>query len=182
MRARNLFKAAAVISIALACLSIKCYCAEHPEHPTGKQKPALTKEQLADAIEAYIKKGADANGNFSITDEKTGEKIPMKLEKVHRERLAKVGAEEYFACVDFKCPEGKVYDVDFFMKGTAKDNLTFTEFMIHKVDGKPRYTWHEENGVWKRKPVESAEQPKEKPKAEPNEPKEKPKEHPEHPK
>jgi hypothetical protein len=171
MYGKNFFKTAAVVSIALACISIKCYCAEHPEHPTGKQKPAgLTKDQLADAIEAYIKKEAAANnGNFPITDEKSGEKLQLTLERVHRERLARVGDDKYFACVDFKNTKGTIYDVDFFMKGTSKENLTFSEFMIHKVDGKARYTWHEENGVWKRKPVESAEQPKEKPKAEPNE-------------
>jgi hypothetical protein len=165
MICKNLFKTAAVVSIALACMSVKCYCAEHPEHPTAaKPKPAgLTKEQLAEAIEAYIQKGVDANGNFAITDDKTGEKLQMKLVKVHRERLARVGTDQYFACVDFKSTEGKMYDVDFFMKGTAKDNLTFSEFMIHKVDGKPRYTWYEEKGIWKRKPVV------ERPKAEPNE-------------
>jgi hypothetical protein len=168
MSGKNLFKTAAVISIALACLSIKCYCAEHPEHPTSKPKSAgLTKDQLADAIEAYIQKEAAANdGNFPITDEKTGEKLQMKLERVHRERLAQVGPDQYFACVDFKSTEGKMYDVDFFMKGTAKDNLTFSEFMIHKVNGKPRYTWYEEKGVWKRKPVveHSQAEPNEKPK------------------
>ena len=163
-----LFKSAAVVTaIAVVCLSAKCYCAEHPEHPTGKAKPAgLTKEQLADAIEKHIQKVAASNdGNFPITDEKTGEKLQMTLVKVHRERLAKVGADQYFACVDFKGSNAKLYDVDFFMKGTSKDNLTFSEFMIHKVEGKPRYTWYEENGVWKKKPVEAAE----KSKAEPNE-------------
>ena len=183
MSVKNLFKIVAVSAIVLAYLSINCYAGEHPEHPTGKEKPAgLTKEQLADSIEAYIQKAAaDNNGNFPVTDEKTGEKLQMKLINVHRERLSKVGPEEYFACVDFKSAEGKMYDVDFFMKGSSKDNLTFSEFMIHKVQGKARYTWYEENGVWKRKSVE--EKPKEKPKEEPNEPNEQPKEHPhEHPK
>ena len=175
MSIKNLFKVAAVSAIVLACLPNNCYCGEHPEHPTGSQKPAgLNKNQLADAIEAYIQKEAAANdGNFPITDEKTGEKLQMKLEKVHRERLARVGTDEYFACVDFKGSNGKMYDVDFFMKGTTKDNLTFSEFMIHKVEGKARYNWYEENGVWKRKPVE--EKTKEKSKAEPNE---QPHEHP----
>ena len=180
MSIKNLIKIATVSAV-IAFMLINCYAAEHPEHPKGKEKPAepkLTKEQLAEAIEAYVQKEAEANdGNFPVKDEKTGQTIQMKLEKVHRERLSKVGPDEYFACADFKGYDGKKYDIDFFMKGTSKENLAFSEFMIHKVDGKERYTWHEEKGVWKRKPVE--ETPKEKSKAEPNDkPKEHPKEHP----
>jgi hypothetical protein len=106
---KNLFRIAAVTAIVLSSLSINCYSGEHPEHPTGKKKEAkLNKEQLADAIETYIQKEAAANdGNFPIADEKTGEKLMMKLVKVHRERLSKVGADEYFACVDFKSDKGK---------------------------------------------------------------------------
>ena len=185
MVGKNLFKVAAVVAAALACMPMSG-CREHPgEHPSASQGSDLTKEQLADAIEAYIQKQAAAHdGAFPIVDEKSGQDLHLTLIRVHRERLAKVGADHYFACVDFKSPEGKVYDVDFFMKGTDKDNLAFSEFMIHKEDGKERYTWYQENGIWRRKPVGEAGQPAEKPKEQPKEhPTEHPTEHPsEHPK
>ncbi len=178
MSGKNFFKIVVVWVIALACLSVNgCKKREHPaEHPkTEEKKAGLTKDQLADAIEAYINGQAAANeGYFPIMDEKTGQQLQMTLVKVHRERLAKVGEDQYFACVDFQTPEGKLYDVDFFMKGPDKDNLTFSEFMIHKENGKERYTWYEEDGIWKTKPVEveAVEPPAEQPKEEPNEPNE----------
>lgn len=201
MAGKNLFKIVVVLAIALACLSVNgCKKHEHPkEHPSNnEQKSGLTKEHLADAIEAYIRNQASTNeGYFPITDEKTGQQLQMTLVRVHRERLAKIGPDHYFACVDFKTPEEKLYDVDFFMKGPDKDNLTFSEFMIHKVNGRERYTWYEENGTWGKKPVEMTEQPIEQPKEEPNnptphngdpnepnepnKPPEHPREHPEHP-
>lgn len=163
MSGRNLFQILAVSVFALACLSISgCKMYEHP----GKheKKVSLTKDQLADAIEAYIQKTSAAHGGyFPISDEKTGRQLQLTLVKVHRKKLAKVGPDRYFACVDLKSTEGNLYDVDFFMQGPDKDSLTFSEFMIHKENGRERYTWHEKKGIWTRKPVEAAEHPHEHP-------------------
>ena len=151
---------------------------EHPgEHPGGKKNaPSATKDQLADAIEAYVsEQAAKSNGYFIAKDDKTGEQLKLKLDKVHRKRLANVGKDTYFACADFTTDAGKVYDLDVFMTGTTKDNLKFSEFSVHKVAGKERYTWHEKDGVWTKVPVEEkpgTEHPKE-------HPEEHPKEHPE---
>lgn len=115
-------------------------------------------------------------------DEKTGEMLKLKLDRVHRERLSRVGENTYFACADFITPDGKVYDLDVFMEGTDKDNMKFSKFTIHKEAGKERYTWYEEGGLWKQKLVAEAaeEHPKEKEKEHPEEKeKEPPKEHPE---
>lgn len=201
MFGRNFFKTVAVLAIVFAYLSI-CGCkkhehpAEHPsEHPTaGAKKAAPSKDGLADAVEAYVEKEAAAYGGYFLAlDEKTGQELKLTLDKVHRARLSKVGKDTYFACADFRTPEGKIYDLDVFMKGPDKDNLTFSKFSVHKEDGKERYTWYEEGSIWKKKPmVEAAEPPAEKPKEakaaeEPKEhpsehPEEKPKEHPsEHP-
>lgn len=150
---------------------------EHPaEHPKGGgAKSSLTRDQLADAIEAYIaNESAGTKGLYTIEDDETGEKLRMMLHKVHRDRLSKVGKKEYFACADFKGDNGKMYDVDFFMTGTTKENLKFSEFSIHKVDGKERYTWHKKGDRWIKKP---SGQGGEHPKGE--HPKEHPGEHPE---
>ena len=135
---------------------------EHPsEHPKGEG--GLDKDELADAIAEYVQEKADEQGGyFIVTDDVTGEELKLILDKVHRKRLSKVGKNEYFACADFINTDGKVYDLDVFMKGTTKDDLEFSKFSVHKIDGKARYTWYQEGGVWKKKYAddEGAEHPK----------------------
>ena len=163
----------------LTFVHLGCKKHEHPsEHPVeGEVKAGLTKDELADAIEAHVNEIAVAQGGyFTVVDDKTGEKLELLIDKVHRERLSKVGEDLYFACADFVTPRGKVYDLDVFMKGKSKDDLVFHEFMIHKEAGKERYTWYEHGGIWKRESVNSeVEHPKEHPKEHPEEP---PVEHP----
>lgn len=129
---------------------------EHPkkeEHPKGETTP-LTKEDLATAIEEYVKKDANQRGGyFLVYDDKAKKPLVLSLEKVHKERLATIGTNVYFACADFKTPEGKIYDLDIFVKGVDKHHLEVTQITIHKESGKARYTWYEEKGVWKKKPT-----------------------------
>jgi len=175
--------AGVVLAIMGVSFLVGCRRAEHPEN-AGKSG-GLTKDQLADAIEGHIQMEAAAHdGAFPISDERSGQQLHLTPVKVHRDKLTKVGQDRYFACVDFKAPDGKLFDVDFFMDGPDKEELTFSKFTIHKEDGKERYTWHEEGGVWKQKPVEAVEEPKEEPpKQSQKQPAEQPKEHPsEHPK
>lgn len=128
---------------------------EHPgEHPTEHPKGGgnIDKDELADAIAEYVQeKTEEQGGYFVVTDDKTGEELKLTLDKVHRKRLSKVGEDEYFACADFMSDKGKMYDLDVFMTGTAKDNLGFSKFSVHKVEGKARYTWYQKDGVWKKK-------------------------------
>jgi len=79
--------------------------------------------------------------------------ILEEIDKVHRARLSKVADDKYFACADFTTKDGKVYDLDVFMVGPDKDSLEFSEFSVHKEDGVERYTWYEEDGLWKKKDV-----------------------------
>ena len=154
------------------------------ERGNGDGKIAITKDALADAIEGYVMEQAElGDGYFIVTDDITGEELKLTLDKVHRKRLARIGPDEYFACADFMATDGRVFDLDVFMKGTDKDNLEFSQFMVHKVEDKERYTWFEEEGVWKRKFIyEPEEHPREHPTEDPEEhPKDK-REHPtEHP-
>jgi len=130
--------------------------AEHPqEHPAEHPSEAITidKDNLAVAIEQFVEQDAALKGGyFLVVDDKTGEVLKLKLDLVHKERLASLGDNTYFACADFKTPKGKTYDLDIFMKGKDLDDLKVTEIMIHKEKGKERYTWEESEGVWKRVP------------------------------
>ncbi len=128
---------------------------EHPEeHPTEGEKSAagaVTKEVMAEAIKSYIQNDVTMKGGyFLVYDAKANTPLALTLEKVHRDRLSKVSEGLYFACTDFKASDGKMYDLDFFMKATDK-GLQVSEIMIHKEAGTPRYGWVEEGGVWKRK-------------------------------
>ena len=162
-------------------LIVGCKDQEHPtEHPAehpkeSAQMATITKDELGDAIEAYIQKESASHGGYFVAyDEKAGKELRLTLDKVHRERLSKVGKDLYFACADFKTPEGRIYDLDVFMTGTDKDNLVFSKFSIHKEAGKERYTWYQQSGIWMKRIVgEPVESP-------PREPlKEHPTEHPE---
>lgn len=126
---------------------------EHPEHPTTV-KSDIDKDSLAKAIKDYVKRDTELRGGyFMVYDQKAEKTLALKLVLVHKARLSKVAKDVYFACADFKAPDGKVYDLDIFMKGNSMDNMKVTEISIHKEEGKPRYTWQEKGGIWTKNPV-----------------------------
>jgi hypothetical protein len=124
---------------------------EHPEHPTDKKaaKKGYTVDDMDKAIRAAIA-AKETNGVYQLKD---GDKTwDLKLDKVHRERLARVDEKTYFACTDFKSADNHTVDVDFFMKDDG-EKLVMTDATLHKVDGQPRYNWQEKDGYWVRVPV-----------------------------
>jgi hypothetical protein len=148
------------VFLALLALASWAIAAEHPaEHPEEQHgsKPGITKGELGDAVRDYVEKDSALKGGyFLVYDKKAGESLALSLLKVHEDRLSSIGRDVYFACADFKTPEGKVYDLDIFMKGHDKDNLAVTEVSVHKEAGVERYTWREEGGVWKKSHMEGS--------------------------
>ncbi len=154
------------LAVALAFVAGKVAAQEHPqehpkEHPTAKKtdKKAQADVSMADlsaAIKNYVAKDAELKGGYYLVYDPVNKKtLELTLDKVHEERLSKVVDGVYFACADFKASDGKIYDLDIFMKGD-KSKLQVNEVTIHKEAGNPRYGWVEENGVWQRKTAESA--------------------------
>jgi hypothetical protein len=124
---------------------------EHPEHPKSSSKQ-LSVGELSEAVKGYIDNESEKHdGYFEVEDPLQKKTLKLKLEKVHDDRLSALGNDVYFVCADFKGTDGNVYDIDIFMKGKSKDNLTATDIKVHKQNGKARYTWYEEGGVWKTK-------------------------------
>jgi len=132
------------------------------EHPTGSKTTAsitpqivqgekITLQNLARAIESFVEADINLRGAFLVIDPSTNEVLKLYLEKVHKERLSHVGDDVYFACADFNADDGKVYDLDIFLRGTNTDELTVTEITVHKEDGQARYGWMEQDGVWIKK-------------------------------
>lgn len=124
---------------------------EHPEHPesSGKQ---LNVKQFSEAVKAYVEKESQRHdGYFEVEDPVQKKTLKLKLDKVHDDRLSALGNDVYFVCADFKATDGNIYDIDIFMKGKSKNSLIATDTKVHKQNGNARYTWYEEDGVWKTK-------------------------------
>jgi len=144
--------------VGLAGFGIPVAAQEHPkEHPKGQEHPkpgakaGLTKDELADAITAYVNnEAAKSGGSFMVDDPVQKKKLSLTMTKVHKDRLSQLDKDTYFLCADFAGNDGATYDLDVFMKGPDKDHLQTTEVSVHKKDGVERYTWHEEGGVWKK--------------------------------
>lgn len=119
----------------------------------------VSKEDLAKAIEAYVKKDTSLKGGFFVVYDRVAKKpLALSLVKVHKDKLCSVGGGAYFACADFKTPEGKLYDLDVFMRGPNKQQLQVTAITVHKESGKARYAWIQERGLWKKKALPRAEE------------------------
>ena len=53
--------------------------------------------------------------------------LALDLIKAHDNRFSSLGGDKYFACVDMKGNDGKIYDIDFFMV-VQPAKLTVTAF------------------------------------------------------
>jgi hypothetical protein len=139
------------------------------EHPSAPQQPPLqqlpqgastssrsatltmeaSQADLATGLKKYIDSSTrkSPDGRFHVRY--GGKDLALDLVKVHDDRFSSLGANKYFACVDMKGTDGKIYDIDFFMAVRAR-TLNVTETSVHKINGKPLYNWKEEKGVWKK--------------------------------
>lgn len=124
---------------------------EHPEERSKTTAPAPARSvTMAELEKAII---ASRKGTTEIQDPVTKKKLKLRLVKVHRDKLARISTGTYFACADFKATDGKIYDLDVFMKGDSPESLVETEVTLHKKQGKPRYNWVEKDGLWSKAPV-----------------------------
>ncbi len=133
---------------------------EHPtsEHPTSEHPSAskpITVEQLAQGIQEAIEaKTKEQGGKFHVSDPVLQKTWALELVRVHKDRLAQLGPDNYFACTDFRASDGTMLDVDFYMKN-ENGKLVFSDTAIHKVNGKPRFTYEKKGNYWERVKVGS---------------------------
>jgi len=126
-----------------------------PQARTGAPQAAMTEatmsnvsDGLKEFISSYSAKSADKK--FHMPYQRKD--LALDLVKVHDNRFSSLGGNKYFACVDMKGTDGKIYDIDFLMV-VQSDKLTVTETSVHKINGKPLYNWKEQKGVWKKVPA-----------------------------
>ena len=165
-----LMKTRVTIAVAVLFLcspAIPIFAGEHPEHPQqppavqpsdqlkttkAPEKKEVTTAQISTGIKKHITSETTKSSDKKFHVNYKGADLALVLVKVHDDRLSNLGRGKYFACVDMNAADGKTYDIDFFLGGTA-DSMKVTETSVHKINGKPLYGWKEEGGVWKKVPV-----------------------------
>ena len=123
-----------------------------PQSTKGAPQAAMTEATMSNVsgglkefISGYAAKSADKK--FHMPYQRKD--LALDLVKLHDDRFSNLGGDKYFACVDMKGADGKIYDIDFFMV-VQPGKLTVTETSVHKINGKPLYNWKQEGGVWKK--------------------------------
>lgn len=123
-----------------------------PRTGGGSPRAAMTEATMSDVsdglkkfISGYAAKSSD--NKFHIPYQRKD--LALDLVKLHDDRFSNLGGDKYFACVDMKGADGKIYDIDFFMV-VKPGKLTVTETSVHKINGKALYNWKQEGGVWKK--------------------------------
>lgn len=143
--------------------------AEHPEHPKGKEHPAghehpagdakgnpavgskkwkaQVKKEYTAAVEAYVKEQSEGKPGFPVKDDKLGKQWDLRLANIHKNKIVHLGDDRFFACADFKTVEkGKKDKVDLdFYASRNPQGWKLDKVVIHKVNGKPRFTYDEKN-------------------------------------
>ncbi|MFD2202136.1 transglutaminase-like domain-containing protein [Shivajiella indica] len=149
-----------IILLLLASLVQACNSTSDKEKNEGEQDLLTSTKKVSiaeieEGIKTYIDSETQLNdGYFLVREEK--KELKLKLVRVHTEYLSNLGPSKHFACVDLADEKGDVYDVDFFLEGEP-GNMKVTETSLHKLNGKPYYTWKQlVDKTWRRVPVETA--------------------------
>lgn len=128
---------------------------EHPkEHPTTEEKAKQKdiKEKFSAAIEEYVENESQkADGFFVVHDDKLDKDWNLKLIRIHKKNIAQLAEDRFFACADFKGKQkgsSRIFstklDLDFYVRKVG-DGWDVEEVLIHKVKGKPRFTYDKNN-------------------------------------
>ena len=111
--------------------------------PAGAEPSA---EELRQTIRDYIQWHQDKLGSFTLPDSKQiGKLRTLSLIRVH-ERVGKTG-DYYYSCTDMKdVASGDELDLDFDVSDQG-EKLQVVAVRIHKDNGKPRYTYGENDNL-----------------------------------
>lgn len=145
---------------------------EHPEgkeHPQGKEHPKqpssehpkkegeTTEEPQSfnkSAVEATVTTYVNSQNGKTVTlqDNQTHTTRTLTLTRIHSGKIARLGSKTAFVCADFKDTNGETVDLDFFLTNNG-GTYEVNKIDIHKVQGKERYTYVEQKGMWRQVPV-----------------------------
>ena len=123
-----------------------------PQASKGAPQAAMTEATMStvsDGLKEFIRGYAAKSPDKKFHMPYQRKDLTLDLVKVHDDRFSSLGGNKYFACVDMKGTDGRMYDIDFFMV-VQSDKLTVTETSVHKINGKPLYNWKQDGRVWKK--------------------------------
>jgi len=104
-----------------------------------------TPEMLRDAIRTHITNQEKLQGAFTLVDERGGDVRRLELVRVH-ERVGKTG-DYYYSCTDMKDVQTEdLLDLDFDVED-RNGTLAVVDIRIHKDNGKPRYTYDDNDNM-----------------------------------
>ena len=102
-------------------------------------------EALRQTIQDYVATQEKLQGAFVIVDERGDVLRRLELIRVH-ERVGKTG-NDYYSCTDMKdVVTGDELDLDFDIEDQGT-SLKVADVRIHKDNGKPRYTYDENDNM-----------------------------------
>jgi hypothetical protein len=117
------------------------FATEHGGQEHGGKAVAAqpSAKDIKDAMKNYIAEKSKQTGTFDIMDQETGKIRTLKLKRIH-ERVGKTG-DYFYSCADFKdTKSGEMLDLDIDVKNEG-GKLSVVDVRIHKLNGKPRYTY-----------------------------------------
>lgn len=128
---------------------------EHPtqgkamEHPKQEKKAAASdaRATFSQAVKAHAKQqSAKSKGLFFVHDEQLNKDWYLVLTRIHKEKIAQLDDGRLFACADFReaGEDNSMVDLDFYARDTG-NGLKVEEVLIHKVGGKPRFSYDANN-------------------------------------
>ena len=88
----------------------------------------------AEDVRLAIQRGIEEQGNaVALVDPRSDEPVQLVFDYVH-EGVNPTPGGRYVACVDFRSPDGTVYDVDYYV---AREGPEFRveDFVIHEIAG-----------------------------------------------
>lgn len=105
----------------------------------GKAISEPSSADIHGAMGDYIAEHVKQHGSLEVYDDKANITRKLSLVRIH-ERVGKTGSY-YYSCADFRDTQtGEMLDLDLDVEN-KNGKLQVVEVRIHKVDGKQRYTY-----------------------------------------
>ena len=97
--------------------------------------------------EHVVAESQKTGGVYTVHDDTMNKDWKLRLVKVHKTKICMLDeGKNCFACADFREVDGKnKLDLDFYASKSEDGKMTMSKVIIHKVNGKPRFTYDKEN-------------------------------------
>ncbi len=122
---------------------------EHPkEHPNKAAQDKTFQSDYEKFVKDYVAAEAKKSGGaYTIHDDVSNKDWKLELVKVHKNKICMLQEEKTcFACADLKEVDStNKLDLDFYANKSPDGKMTMDKVMIHKVNGKPRFTYDSQN-------------------------------------